>query len=104
MTERAAKHTWVEVHTIVLAPGERAPHVPADTQQLPLEMQVKGFLLHDAIVGEDAAILTPAGRTLHGTLRAIKPPYTHTYGPPLPALSPIGSEVRAILRARGKVQ
>ena len=104
MTERAAQHTWVDIHTIVLAPGERAPHIPADTRQLPLEMQVKGFLLHEARVGEAVAIMTPAGRTLHGTLRTINPPYTHTYGPPLPALSPIGSEVRAILRARGQVQ
>ena len=104
MTERAAQYTWVDIHTIVLAPGERAPHIPADTRQLPLEMQVKGFLLHEARVGEAVAIMTPAGRTLHGTLRTINPPYTHTYGPPLPALSPIGSEVRAILRARGQVQ
>lgn len=104
MTERAAQHTWVEIHTIVLTPGERAPHIPADTRQLPLEMLVKGFLLHDACTGEIAAIMTPAGRTLHGTLRAINPPYTHTYGPPVPALLSIGSEVRAILRARGQVQ
>jgi hypothetical protein len=104
MTERATQHTWVEVHRIVLALGERAPQVPEETQQVPLEMKVKGFLLQDAAVGEDVDIITPAGRVLTGTLTAIHPAYTHQYGPPIPELLPIGGEVRAILRARGKVQ
>jgi hypothetical protein len=104
MTERAIQHTWVEVHRVVLAPGERAPQVPAETQQVPLEMRVKGFLLQDATVGEDVDIITPAGRVLTGTLTAINPAYTHLFGPPIPELLPIGGEVRAILRARGKVQ
>ena len=101
MTERATKHTWVEVHCIVLAPGERAPQVPAETQQVPLEMKVKGFLLQDATVGEEVDILTPAGRVLTGTLTAINPAYTHLYSAPIPELLPIGGEVRALLRARG---
>lgn len=101
MAERATTHTWVEVHRIVLAPGARAPQVPAETQQVPLEMRVKGFLLHDAALGEDVEILTPAGRVLTGTLTAINPAYTHLYGPPVSALLPIGGEARAILRARG---
>jgi hypothetical protein len=104
MTTRATQHTWVEVHRIVLHAGERAPQVPDETQQVPLEMRVKGFLTHDASLGETVEIVTPAGRTLTGTLTAINPPYTHTYGAPIPELSTIGSEVRAILRARGTVQ
>jgi 2-amino-4-ketopentanoate thiolase alpha subunit len=104
MINRATPHTWVEVHQIVLNQGERAPQVPAETQQVPLEMKVKGFLVRDASIGEAADIVTPAGRTLTGTLTAINPAYTHTYGPPIPELSAIGGEVRAILRARGKVQ
>ena len=104
MTERATRHTWVEVHRIVLPPGERAPQVPAETQRVPLEMRVKGFITHEATLGEEAEIVTPAGRTLTGTLTAIQPAYTHLYGAPIPELLPIGGEVRAILRARGKVQ
>jgi hypothetical protein len=104
MAERAAAQTWVEVQRVVLQAGERAPQVPADTQQVPLEMRVKGFLVHDATLGDDVDIVTPAGRRLRGTLVAINPAYTHTYGPPVPALSTIGGEVRAILRARGTVQ
>ena len=101
MAERVPAHTWVEIHCIVLAAGARAPQVPADTQQVPLEMKVKGFLMHDASVGDEVEIRTPAARTLRGTLVTINPAYTHTYGPPVPALSAIGSEVRAILRAQG---
>jgi len=104
MADQAAPQTWVEIHRIILNKGERAPQVPADTQQVPLEMKVKGFLVRHATLGEEADIETPAGRTLTGTLTAINPAYTHTYGAPIPELSAIGGEVRAILRARGKVQ
>jgi hypothetical protein len=104
MTDRATQHTWVDVHQIVLYRGQRAPQVPAETQQVPLEMKVKGFLVRDASLGEEAEIVTPAGRIIKGRLMAINPVYTHTYGPPIPELSAIGGEVRAILRARGKVQ
>ncbi len=101
MTERAIKNTWVEVHDIVLEPGERAPMVPDDTQQLPLEMTMKGFLIHDAAVGEQVEITTPAGRRIAGTLTAINPAYDHAFGAPIPELSAIGGEVRAILEAKG---
>ena len=100
MTERATKNTWVEVHRIVLKPSERAPQVPDDTQQVPLEMKVKGFLIHDADVGEEAAIMTPVGRTITGTLTAINPAYSHTFGSPIPELLPIGGELRALLRTK----
>jgi hypothetical protein len=102
MAELIAKGTWVEIHCIVLAAGERAPQVPDDTQQVPLEMRVKGFLTAPAVVGKEAEILTPAGRRLHGTVTEVNPAYTHGFGPPIPALSSIGGEVRALLRERGQ--
>lgn len=102
MADQATPQTWVEIHRIVLNKGERAPKVPAETQQVPLEIKVKGFLVHAATLGEEADIVTPAGRRLTGTLTAINPAYTHTYGAPIPELSTIGGEVRTILRARGK--
>jgi hypothetical protein len=100
MTEKAAKHTWVDIHRVVLKPGQRAPQVPNDTQQVPLEMAVKGFLVHDATIGEEVEIVTQAGRTLKGTLTAINPAYTHTFGAPIAELSAIGNEVRAMLNKR----
>jgi len=69
MTEQVTKSTWVEVHNIVLEKSMRAPQVPDDTRQVPLEMKVKGFLAHDAIIGQEAEIITPVGRRIKGTLR-----------------------------------
>jgi hypothetical protein len=100
MTERAVKNTWVEVGAVVLQKEERAPNLPDDTKQVPLEMRVKGFLLHDAEKGEEAEIITPSGRTVRGTLTEINPAYSHMFGRPIPELSPIAAEVRAILRER----
>ena len=101
MAERIARGTWVEVHRVVLRPGERAPQIPDDTKAVPLEMRVKGFLAEPAGLGEEAEINTPAGRRLRGRLIEVNPAYTHGFGPPIPELSAIGQELRAILRKRG---
>ncbi|MGB5616148.1 MAG: 2-amino-4-oxopentanoate thiolase subunit OrtA [Desulfobacterales bacterium] len=100
MTERAVKNAWVEISGVVLQKDERAPNLPDDTQQLLLEMRVKGFLLHDAEKGGEADIITSSGRTVRGTLTEINPVYTHMFGRPIPELSPIAGEIRAILRER----
>ena len=102
MTEPIAKGTWVEIHDIVLEAGERAPQVPDDTQRVPLETRVKGFLSAPAAVGEEAEIETLSGRRLHGRLVEVNPPYTHSFGAPVPEISPIGCEVRALLRDKGQ--
>lgn len=99
MTQTAKKHAWVEIHRIALEAGERAPQVPADTQKVPLEMRVKGFLDHDATVGDEVQITTPAGRRITGMLSAVNPAYTHRFGMPITELTSIGSELRAILEA-----
>lgn len=95
---------WVEIHAIVLSPGERAPQVPEDTQRVPLEMRVKGFLVDTAQVGDTVEIATPSGRRLRGTLAAANPAYTHGFGTPIPELSAIGSEVRAMLGSEAPKQ
>ncbi len=101
MPERELTKTWVEVHRMVLTSGERARQAPDDTRQVPLEMKVTGFMLHDAVMGEEVGIMTLAGRTISGVLTAVNPGYTHTFGPPISELSSIGREVRTILRNRG---
>lgn len=103
MAEQIAQGTLVEIHACVLQAGERAPQVPGDTRQVPLEMRVKGCLVASATTGEAVEIITPAGRHLRGTLVSVNPPYNHGFGAPLPELSAIGDEVRAILRERGLV-
>jgi hypothetical protein len=101
MTELIPRGTWVEIYRIVLPPGERAPQTPEDTQRVPLEMRVKGFLVEPAALGGTAEIETPAGRRLRGTLVAVNPGYSHGFGPPIPELLSIGAEVRARLRKPG---
>ncbi|MDH3234843.1 MAG: 2-amino-4-oxopentanoate thiolase subunit OrtA [Alphaproteobacteria bacterium] len=100
MADLVDKGTWVEIRRVVLGPGERAPQVPENTQQVPLEMRVKGFLFEPVRLGEEAQIVTSAGRRLRGILMEINPAYVHGFGPPIPALSTIGGEVRALLHAR----
>jgi hypothetical protein len=92
--------SWVEIHCVVLAPSERASQCPLDTQQVPLEMTVKGFLSVSATVGDEVEIVTVAGRHLRGILIQENPGYLHTFGPPIPELLSIGGEVSALLRER----
>ena len=97
MNELIDKGTWVEIHQTVLPVGERAPQVPDDTRQVPLEMRVKGFLVAPARIGEEAEIETSVGRRLTGALAEVNPVYSHGFGSPIPELSAIAAEVSAIL-------
>jgi len=89
--------TWVEICRIVLAPGERAPQVPADTASVPLELRVKGFLQEPASLGQEAVVTTLIGRTQKGIVTRINPRHTHDFGEPVPELLPIGTELRRLL-------
>lgn len=95
--EHAAAGEWVQVHQVLLQPGDRAANLPGDTSQLPYEALIKGFLVNPGRVGEVATIRTPAGRSVTGTLVAINPGYQHTFGRPVTALTRIGPELRAFL-------
>jgi hypothetical protein len=102
MNEYIPKGAWVEIAQTVLGAGERAPHIPGDTKQVPLELRVKGFLLEAARPGGTAVIETASGRRLRGELIAVNPPYSHGFGAPVTELNTIGTEVRGMLRsARG---
>ena len=94
--------TWVEIHRVVLHAHERAPQIPDDTRAVPLEMRVKGFLATAASVGDEVEIVTSAGRHVRGTLIDVNPAYNYGFGSPIPELSPIADEVRALLRGRGR--
>ena len=97
-----AAGTWVEIHSVVLAPGERAPQVPDDTQAVPLEMRVKGHLVGPADPGDEVEVVTRAGRRLRGTLEVVEPGYEHGFGPPVPELTAIGDELRSLLAPTGE--
>lgn len=100
----ANRGDWVRIHKIVLNVGERASNLPEDTQNVPLEMWDKGFLLNDkAKIGDMVEIETYIGRVLSGTLVEINPYYTHNYGKSVPEILYIGRQARLILAEEGDI-
>ena len=99
---RVAAGTWVQIHRVVLNPGNRAAQVPAETQVVPLEMRVRGAITHDGVLGEEVEILTTAGRKLRGTLVDAAPRYTHDYGVPVAELVQAGLDLVRLRSGRSR--
>ena len=94
--QTAKKGDWVQISNRILPAGERAPQVPADTQQCDLMMWVKGFLQQDAQLGDQVEIIIAIGSKATGALCAINPGYTHTYGSFVPELVAIQHQLREL--------
>jgi len=94
---KAKKGDWVNIYDIVLKPEERAPQVPDDTKNVPLETWVKGFIQHDAEIGEKVEIITMTGRRVTGKLVEVNPSYTHSFGRTVPEVFKIGLQLKEIL-------
>jgi hypothetical protein len=92
-----AKGSWVLIHRNILEPSERAPQVPGDTKNVPLEMWVKGTLQTDAETGSEVEVVTRTGRRKQGTLLEANPAYTHGFGGFVPELLEISRQVRAVV-------
>ena len=93
------KAEWVQIHEIVLKPEERTGKIPEDTRKVPLELWVKGFLNHDASIGQQAEITTITGRQVKGELVEANPKYSYGFGEEyVPELLKIGMQVREILK------
>jgi hypothetical protein len=88
--EKIKKGTWVEIEQIVLKPEERAPTLPEDTRKVPYVLHVSGFLLEDAMLGQEARIKTVIGRELQGKVLVVNPSYSHSFGDTVPELLTIG--------------
>jgi hypothetical protein len=86
------KGKWVEIEQTILTPAERAPQVPDDTRATPYLLHVSGFLQNEAVMGEDATVLTLIGRRLSGRLVNANPAYTHSFGTTVEELLLIGKE------------
>jgi hypothetical protein len=97
--EEAVSGDWVEIWNVILEPGKRAPQVPEDTQKVPLEMRLRGFLINErAKLGEMVSLRTRIGRVVNGKLVSLHPLYNHTFGEPQKELLDIGQEVRSLLK------
>lgn len=99
-----AKHgEWVRIHNIVLEVGQRASNIPEDTQNVPLEMWDKGFLIdEEARIGDKVKVETYIGRTVEGTLIEINPYWEHDFGKAVPELLYIGRQARELLSKDGE--
>lgn len=91
------KDTWVRIHGVLLEPAERSKAVPDDTAQVPLEFWTKGWLMHDANVGDEVTVKTAVGREQQGTLIEANPMYELNYGKLVPELIEIGPKLRHLL-------
>jgi hypothetical protein len=88
------KGSFVEVRKVLLEPSERAEHLPEETKQVPFEARIRGFLLRDARLGEEAEIETRIGRIVRGTVVAVDPPFTYGFGRPVRELIDVSRELR----------
>lgn len=91
----AKKGDLVQIHKIILEPGERPDTLPECTKSVPYECWIKGFLLNrEATIGDEVQIETFIGREISGTLVSVNPPYDHTFGLPQNELLSIGRELK----------
>ncbi|MDX9850796.1 MAG: 2-amino-4-oxopentanoate thiolase subunit OrtA [Anaerolineaceae bacterium] len=90
--DKIKKGTWVEIEQVVLTPEQRAPSLPEDTRKVPYVLHVSGFLLEDALPGQEARIKTVIGRELQGRILIVNPGYSHSFGDTVPELLTIGLE------------
>ena len=94
----AKKGDWVRIHKIVLEVGERASNIPEDTQNVPLEMWDKGFLLSEgANIGDDVEVESYIGRVVEGKLIEVNPYWHHDYGKAVREILYIGRQARRLL-------
>ena len=99
MKDLAKQGEWVQVHEIVLKPEQRTGKIPTDTQKVPLELWVKGFICQDGLIGDEVEIKTITGRKVIGELVDINPIYSHGFGDKyVPELLQIGLQVKHILK------
>lgn len=99
MASIAKKGDWVQIHEIVLKPEERTGKLPEDTQKVPLELWVKGYIQTDANIGDTVEIKTLTGRTVTGELVDVNPKYEYGFGDEfVPELLRIGVQLRSILK------
>lgn len=91
------KGDWGMIHAIVLTKEQRAPQVPADTGEVPLETWVKGYLQEDAEIGSEVRVKTVSGRIESGKLMEVNPTYRHSFGNFIPEILEIDRRLHTAL-------
>lgn len=100
---KAKQGDWVRIYNVILEVGERSTDIPEDTQNVPLEMWDKGFLLNEeAEIGDKVKVESYIGREVEGTLVEINPFWDHDFGKAVPELLYIGRQARELLSKEGE--
>ena len=95
------KGDWVLIHSQTLTKEQRAPQVPVDTKEVPLDMWVKGTLMGDGDIGDMVEIKTITGRVESGTLLEVHPVHRHSFGEFVPEILEIDRKLQDALYGGG---
>ncbi len=74
------KGKYVRIRKHILPPEQRASNIPEDTKKVPLKMWIKGRLVEEAELFEEAEIITATGRRVKGVLKEVEPKHKHSFG------------------------
>lgn len=96
------KGDWVQISNTLLNPEQRAPQVPEDTKKVPLKLWVKGYITHNAEIGDVVEIETVTGRKVKGILTKVNTGYNHSFGKCIPELLKVHAQVKAVLYGEEK--
>jgi len=88
---------WVLIQWTTLTKEQRAPQIPDDTRQVPLETWVKGYLQIDAEIGEEVTVKTVTGRLETGKLVEVNPTFRHSFGEFIPEILEIDQRLQTAL-------
>jgi hypothetical protein len=89
----AKRGDLVQIHKVILDPGQRPDTLPECTRSVFYECWVKGFLINENVnIGDEVKIETFIGREISGVLEQVNPVYDHNFGVPQKELLNIGSE------------
>ena len=93
---------WVLIKWTTLTQEQRAPQVPEDTGQVPLDTWVKGYLQEAAEIGDEVRVKTLTGRFETGQLICINPTYHHSFGEFVPEVLEIGRRLQTAFYGGGE--
>lgn len=98
MKKVARAGQWVEIEMLVCQAETRSKELPKDTQVIYYTARIKGYLINEARLGQEATIRSILGRELKGKLLAFNPPFPATFGAPVPELMDVGKELKSLMK------
>ncbi len=96
MQELVKAGKWVEIEFIIIPAQSRSSSLPKDTQNVNYKNRIKGYLINDTHIGQEATIQSILNRELKGKLIAVNPPFPATFGSPVPELMDVVNELKSL--------